>query len=60
MALVHHQVILNIIPFEKVAEFFAGCGEWLIVEFVLKGDTKVRKSLRHRLDIFSEYPYTNL
>ncbi len=55
LALVHHLAISNNVPLERVAEFFAGCGEWLIVEFVPKSDSQVQKLLRSRVDIFSEY-----
>ncbi len=55
LALVHHLAISNNVPLDRVAEFFAGCGQWLIVEFVPKSDSQVRKLLRSRLDIFDEY-----
>jgi SAM-dependent methyltransferase len=55
LALVHHLAISNNLPLERVAEFFTGCGEWLIVEFVPKSDSQVRKLLRNRVDIFDEY-----
>jgi hypothetical protein len=58
LALVHHLAITNNVPLERVAEFFAGCGEWLIVEFVPKSDSQVQKLLRNREDIFSEYTRT--
>ena len=55
LALVHHLAISNNVPLPRVAEFFAGCGEWLIIEFVPKIDSQVQKLLRSRTDIFSEY-----
>jgi SAM-dependent methyltransferase len=55
LALVHHLAISNNVPLPRVAEFFAACGEWLIVEFVPKDDSQVQKLLRNRLDIFSKY-----
>jgi ribosomal protein L11 methylase PrmA len=55
LALVHHLAISNNVPLVRVAEFFAACGEWLIVEFVPKSDSQVQKLFRSRLDIFSEY-----
>ena len=55
LALVHHMAISNNVPLSRVAEFFAHCGEWLIVEFVPKSDSQVQKLLRSRADIFSEY-----
>jgi len=58
LALVHHLAISNNVPLERVAEFFAGCSEWLIVEFVPKSDSQVQKLLRSRVDIFNEYTRT--
>lgn len=58
LALVHHLAITNNVPMELLAEFFAGCGEWLIIEFVPKSDSQVQKLLRNREDIFSEYTRT--
>jgi hypothetical protein len=55
LALVHHLAISNNVPLPRVAEFFAACGEWLIVEFVPKSDSQVQRLLRSRADIFSEY-----
>jgi ribosomal protein L11 methylase PrmA len=55
LALIHHLAISNNVPLTRVAEFFADCGEWLIVEFVPKSDSQVQKLLRSRLDIFSDY-----
>ncbi len=55
LALVHHLAISNNVPLGRVAELFAGCGEWLIVEFVPKSDSQIQKLLRSRVDIFSEY-----
>ncbi len=55
LALIHHLAIANNVPLGQVAEFFAGCGEWLIVEFVPKSDSQVQKLLRSRVDIFNEY-----
>jgi hypothetical protein len=52
---VHHLAISNNVPLPRVAEFFAICGEWLIIEFVPKSDSQVQKLLRSRVDIFSEY-----
>ncbi len=55
LALIHHLAIANNVPLDQTAEFFAGCGEWLIVEFVPKSDSQVQKLLRSRVDIFNEY-----
>jgi ribosomal protein L11 methylase PrmA len=55
LALVHHLAIANNVPLGQVAGFLAGCGKWLIVEFVPKSDSQVQKLLRSREDIFPDY-----
>lgn len=55
LALVHHMAIANNVPLARVAEFFAACGEWLVIEFVPKSDSQVQRLLRSREDIFPEY-----
>jgi len=55
LALVHHLSISNNVPLTRVAEFFAGSGNWLIIEFVPKSDSQVQKLLRSRKDIFPQY-----
>ena len=55
LALVHHLAISNNVPLKRVAEFFAKCGKWLIIEFVPKSDSQVQRLLRSRKDIFGEY-----
>jgi hypothetical protein len=55
LALVHHLAISNNVSLERLAEFFAEAGEWLMVEFVPKSDSQVQKLLRSREDIFPEY-----
>jgi hypothetical protein len=41
LAVIHHLVITNNIPFEKVAGHLASLCKWLIIEFVPKDDEKV-------------------
>ena len=55
LALIHHLAISNNVPLPKVAEFFAGAGKWLVIEFVPKSDSQVRKLLKSREDIFDQY-----
>mgnify|MGYP002683118747 FL=1 len=55
LALIHHMAISNNVPLGMLAEFFAGLGRWLIIEFVPKGDHKVQKLLATREDIFPDY-----
>jgi hypothetical protein len=55
LALIHHLAISNNLPFARIAESFAGLGEWLVIEFVPKDDSQVQRLLRSRKDIFGEY-----
>ena len=55
LALVHHLAIGNNVPLARIASFLAALGEHLIVEFVPKEDSQVRRLLRNREDIFPEY-----
>jgi hypothetical protein len=48
-------VISNNLPFEKVAQFFCELGPWLIIEFVPKSDSQVKKLFASRKDIFPNY-----
>jgi ribosomal protein L11 methylase PrmA len=55
LALIHHLVISNNLPFEKVALFFSQLCNSLVIEFVPKGDVQVQKLLLNREDIFEDY-----
>ena len=55
LALVHHLAISNNLPFQQLADFFSDVGDWLIIEFVPKSDSQVKKLLLSREDIFDEY-----
>jgi len=55
LALVHHLAISNNVPLPQIADFFAGIGRWLAIEFIPKSDSQVQKLLRSREDIFSHY-----
>lgn len=55
LALVHHLAIGNNVPLLRVAEFFARIGRWLVVEFVPKEDSQVRRLLAPREDVFRGY-----
>jgi len=55
LALIHHLAISNNVPLERVAQFLACLGEWLIIEFVPKSDAQVQRLLRSRVDIFPDY-----
>ena len=55
LALIHHLAISNNVPLVDVADYFADLGEHLIIEFVPKSDSQVRRLLASRLDIFPDY-----
>jgi len=55
LALVHHLAIGNNVPLPQVASFLADLGRWVIIEFVPKSDSQVKRLLAAREDIFSDY-----
>jgi len=55
LALVHHLAISNNVPFELISEFFSRNCRDLIIEFVPKIDTQVKRLLSSREDVFLEY-----
>jgi 2-polyprenyl-3-methyl-5-hydroxy-6-metoxy-1,4-benzoquinol methylase len=55
LALIHHLAISNNVPLERVAEYFSRLGRHLIIEFVPKADSQVKKLLLNREDIFENY-----
>ncbi len=55
LALIHHLAISNNLPLERIADFCAKVGEWLIIEFVPKEDSQVQRLLSSRKDIFPGY-----
>ena len=55
LALIHHLAISNNLPFDRLASFFSGCCESLIIEFIPKSDPQVQRLLATREDIFPEY-----
>lgn len=55
LALVHHLAISNNVPLEQLAGFFARCAGTLIVEFVPKEDSQVKRLLATREDVFPDY-----
>lgn len=56
LALIHHLVISNNLPLDKIADFFDSiCSDSLIIEFVPKSDSKVQRLLSTREDIFQDY-----
>lgn len=59
LAIIHHLCISNNVPLSKLAEFFSGIFNKLIIEFVPKDDSQVKRLLATREDIFDEYDQTN-
>ena len=55
LALVHHLAIGNNVPLPQLAGFLAALGRWLIIEFVPKSDSQVRRMMAAREDIFTDY-----
>ncbi len=59
LALVHHLAISNNLPFEKIAAFLGEICGHLVIEFVPKEDSQVRRLLVCREDIFDAYNRDN-
>jgi ribosomal protein L11 methylase PrmA len=55
LALVHHLAIGNNLPFERIAQALARLCTWLVIEFVPKSDSQIRRLLVVREDIFDNY-----
>jgi ribosomal protein L11 methylase PrmA len=55
LALIHHLAISNNLPLIKIAAYLAEMGNDLIIEFVPKSDSKVKKLLATRVDVFPDY-----
>lgn len=55
LALVHHLALTNNVPLDRIAKFFSSLCTWLLVEFVPKSDSQVRRLLASREDIFDHY-----
>jgi hypothetical protein len=55
LAVIHHLAISNNVPLHQLADFFAETAKWLVIEFVPKSDSQVKKLLASREDIFPMY-----
>lgn len=55
LALVHHLAISNNVPLLNIARLFSSLAPWLVIEFVPKSDSQVRRLLATREDIFPDY-----
>ena len=55
LALIHHLAIGNNTPLPQIAQMFAGIANQLIIEFVPKADSQVKRLLATREDVFPSY-----
>ncbi len=55
LALIHHLAIGNNVPLAEMACFFAKVGRGLVIEFIPKSDSQVKRMLASRQDIFADY-----
>lgn len=55
LALIHHLAIAQNIPLNYIAALFSQLSNYLIIEFVPKEDSQVKKLLMNREDIFPDY-----
>lgn len=55
LALIHHLVISNNLPLDRIASFFKNICSSLIIEFIPKSDTNAQRLLATREDIFPDY-----
>lgn len=57
LAVIHHIAISNNVPLEKIALLFSQLCHSLIIEFVPKEDSQVKRLLATREDVFPEYTF---
>ncbi|HOV89427.1 MAG TPA: hypothetical protein PKW07_01780 [Syntrophorhabdaceae bacterium] len=55
LALIHHLAISNNISLDNLADFFRKLGRFLVIEFIPKTDSQVKRLLSSREDIFFKY-----
>jgi hypothetical protein len=55
LALVHHLAIGHNLPLDRIAQYLSRLGRRLIIEFVPKSDSQVKRLLLSRPDIFPGY-----
>lgn len=60
LGLIHHLAISNNVPLGQVAEYFQTLTRRLVIEWVPKEDSQVRKLLATRPDIFPNYTQAGL
>jgi len=59
LALIHHLVISNNVPFDRLADFFQKLTKYLIIEFIPKQDSQIIRLLDSRKDVFEAYDKEN-
>jgi ribosomal protein L11 methylase PrmA len=55
LALIHHLAIGHNLPLDRIASYLSHLGRLLIIEFVPKSDSQVKRLLLSRPDIFPSY-----
>jgi hypothetical protein len=55
LGLIHHLAISNNVPLERIVDYLARLARMLMIEFVPKQDSQVRKLLATRADVFPAY-----
>ena len=55
LAIIHHLAISNNVPLDAIAQLFATICRSLIIEFVPKSDSQVKRLLATRVDVFPDY-----
>ncbi len=55
LAVIHHLAVSNNVPLPQLAQFFAARTKWMVIEFVPKSDSQVKRLLSSRRDIFPTY-----
>jgi hypothetical protein len=55
LALVHHLAIGHNLPLDRIAQYLSRLGRYLVIEFVPKSDSQVKRLLLSRPDIFPGY-----
>ena len=59
LALIHHLRITHGIPLKSQFEVFSKIAKFLIIEFVPKEDSQVKRLLQNRDDVFDDYDVKN-
>ena len=55
LALIHHLAISNNVPLTMISAFLKGIAQHVVIEFIPKSDSQVKRLLANRTDIFTEY-----